>query len=139
MHPELVEIGGITLYAYGFFIMIGALTSYAYGIKVFKKELNIDPEKVQNLTILIIAASVIGGKIFFYFEDPAYYFSSPGNLLKNFRQGFVFYGSLIFVIPTVIWYFKKEKWPIFPMLDILSIVATIIHGFGRLGQFFKNN
>ena len=89
MHPELVEIGGITLYAYGFFIMIGALTSYAYGINVFKKELNIDPEKVQNLTILIIAASVIGGKIFFYFEDPAY-FSSPGNLLKNFRQGLYF-------------------------------------------------
>ena len=83
MHPELIEIGGITLYAYGFFIMTGALTSYAYGIKVFKKELDIDPEKVQNLTILIIAASVIGGKIFFYFEDPAYYFSAPENLLKN--------------------------------------------------------
>ena len=110
MHPELIEIGGITLYAYGFFIMIGALTSYAYGIKVLKKELDIDPDKAQTLTILIISASVIGGKIFFYFEDPAYYFSSPGNLLKNFRQGFVFYGSLIFAVPTVIWYFRKEKW-----------------------------
>ena len=30
MHPELVEIGGITLYAYGFFIMIGALTFVAF-------------------------------------------------------------------------------------------------------------
>jgi len=136
MHPELIEIGGITLYAYGFFIMIGALTSYMYGIKVFKKELDIEPDKVQTLTILIISAAVIGGKIFFYFEDPAYYFSSPENLLKNFRQGFVFYGSLIFAVPTVIWYFRKEKWPIFPMLDILSIIATIIHGFGRLGCFF---
>ena len=47
MHPELVEIGGITLYAYGFFIMIGALTSYAYGINVFKKELNIDPMNLE--------------------------------------------------------------------------------------------
>ena len=136
MHPELIEIGGITLYAYGFFIMIGALTSYMYGIKVLKKELDIEPDKAQTLTILIISAAVIGGKIFFYFEDPAYYFSSPENLLKNFRQGFVFYGSLIFAVPTVIWYFRKEKWPIFPMLDILSIIATIIHGFGRLGCFF---
>ena len=59
MHPELIEIGGITLYAYGFFIMIGALTSYMYGIKVFKKELDIEPDKVQTLTILIISAAVI--------------------------------------------------------------------------------
>jgi phosphatidylglycerol---prolipoprotein diacylglyceryl transferase len=136
MHPELIHIGGITIYAYGFMIMIGALTAYAFGAKVFKAELGIEPEKVQTLTILIISAAVIGGKLFFYLEDPQFYFGTPANLLKNFRQGFVFYGSFILIVPTLIWFFRTEKWPVWPMMDIISILAPIIHGFGRLGCFF---
>ena len=135
MFPELFEIAGSTIYSYGVLIAIGAALGFYYTSRVAKKELGIDPDKIQTLAILIIVAAFVGGKFFFYLEKPGFYFSPPSNMLTNFRTGFVFYGSLLFVIPTVIWYFRKNKLPVLPMLDIVAITATIVHFFGRLGCF----
>jgi phosphatidylglycerol:prolipoprotein diacylglycerol transferase len=56
-------------------------------------------------------------------------------MLHNFSGGFVFYGSFITIIPVVIWYLKKYKIPLLPMLDILAITTLIVHSIGRLGCF----
>lgn len=136
MHPILFSIGDLTIHTYGFMIMIGAACGYFYMSTSVKRELGIAPEQIQTLAIIIILMAFIGGKIFFYLEKPGYYFNPPSNMLKNFRTGFVFYGSLLFVIPSVVWYFRKHKFPVWPLLDHLAIAACIIHFFGRLGCFF---
>lgn len=116
--------------------MLGAISGYLYMANAGQKELGIKPEKIQNLALYIIVAAFIGGKLLFYMEKPDYYFSPPSNMLKNFRQGFVFYGSLLFAIPVAIWFFRKEKWPLWPVLDRLAIAGVIVHLFGRMGCFF---
>ncbi|MEQ8470316.1 MAG: prolipoprotein diacylglyceryl transferase [Marinoscillum sp.] len=136
MHPELFDIGDFTVHTYGFLIMIGASLGYFYMSTTVKRELGIPTEKIQNLAILIIVAAFVGGKVFFYFEDPGYYFHPMSNMFKGFRTGFVFYGSLLFAIPTVVWYFRKQKWPVWPMLDRIAIAACLIHMCGRMGCFF---
>ncbi len=136
MHPELFTVGNFTVHTYGFMIMIGAVLGFLYFAITVKKELGIEREPVQNLAILVIVSAVIGGKIFFYLEDPGYYFSSWDHLKHNFRTGFVVYGSLIFATPIVIWYFRKYQWPVWPLLDRVAISACLIHGTGRLGCFF---
>lgn len=136
MHPELFSIGNFTVHTYGFMIMLGATLGYFYLSTTVKRELEIAPEKIQTLAILIILAAFVGGKVFFYFEDPAYYFGTPSNMFKGFRTGFVFYGSLLFAIPTVIWYFRSQNWPVWPMLDRVAITGCIIHICGRMGCFF---
>lgn len=136
MHPELFNIGSFTVHSYGFMIMIGAMLAYFYVSTTMKKELGIATEKIQNLAIIIIVAAFVGGKLFFYFEDPGYYFHPMSNMFKGFRTGFVFYGSLLFAIPAVIWYFRKQQWPVWPMLDRIAIAACILHMCGRLGCFF---
>lgn len=136
MHPELFNIGNFTIHTYGFMIMLGAMFGFLYMSHTVKKELGIEKDKIQNLAILIIISAFVGGKLFFFLEDPGYYFSSWQHIKKNFRTGFVFYGSLLYAIPVVIWYFRKEKWPVWPFLDRIAIVACIIHGMGRLGCFF---
>ncbi len=136
MHPELITIGNFTLHTYGFMIMIGALMGYLFMARMARKELNIDPDKIQTIAIYVILAAFIGGKLFFYFEKPSFYFHPPSNMLVNFRTGFVFYGSLLLGLPIAVWYFRKEKWPIWPMMDLLAICTLIIHASGRLGCFF---
>ena len=136
MHPELFSIGSFTIHTYGFMIMIGATLGYLYMSHSSHKELGVDKDKLQNLAVMIILAAFIGGKLLFYLENPSYYFSSMDNLKRNFRTGFVFYGSLLFAVPITVWYFRKQKWPLWPMLDRLAIAACIIHGTGRLGCFF---
>ena len=61
--------------------------------------------------------------------------SDPGQLFRNFSSGFVFYGSLLFAIPTMLIFFKVRKIPTLPMLDIMAITTCIVHGTGRIGCF----
>jgi phosphatidylglycerol:prolipoprotein diacylglycerol transferase len=136
MHPELFSIGKLTIHTYGVMIMLGATLGYFYMTWSVRKDLKIPETKIQNLAIIIIVAAFVGGKLFFYLENPGYYFSSWDNMTRNFRTGFVFYGSLLFAVPLVIWYFRKEKFPVWPLLDRIAIVACIIHFMGRLGCFF---
>lgn len=136
MHPELISIGGLTIHTYGFMIMLGAIAGYFYMSRAVSSDLGIPAEKIQNLAILVILAAFVGGKLFFYLEKPEYYFGSLSNMTSNFRTGFVFYGSLLFVIPVTVWYFRKHKWPVWPMMDRLAITGCIIHAFGRMGCFF---
>ncbi len=140
MHPEFISFdlfgNPITIHFYGVMIALGATLGYFYTSRTAKKELDIDSDIIQGLARWVIIAAFIGGKLFYYFESPAYYFSEPANMLKNFRTGFVFYGSLIFAIPTVIWYFRKHKLPFWPMMDLMAITGCIVHISGRMGCFF---
>lgn len=144
MHPILFKIPvpdfleGIfgeffTVYAYGFFIVLGAVAGLIYVAYEGKKTFNLPFDKVNTLFLLILLAAVVGGKVFLYFEDPSRY---AGNLKSLFSgRGFVFYGSLLFCIPAMLWFFKKNKLPVLPMLDIMAVTTCLVHMFGRLGCF----
>lgn len=133
MHPILFEVGGITIYTYGFFIALGALAAFSYMAWQSRREFGVTFDQSNNLFILLLAAGVIGGKFFMIFEDPSYYLSNPGKLFSG--SGFVFYGSLLLCIPTMIWFFRRNKIPVLAMLDVMAVVTCIVHGFGRIGCF----
>jgi len=135
MHPELFHIGNITIYTYAFLIALGTLVATLYTKWRAKEEIGIT-NLSNNFFYLIFIAGFVGGKVFYYLEKPIYYYRHPDLILHNFSGGFVFYGSFIFIIPTVIWYLKKHKIPVLPMLDILAITTLIVHSIGRLGCFF---
>ena len=50
-------------------------------------------------------------------------------------SGFVFYGSFLFAVPVMLWFFRYHKIPTLAMLDVMAIVTCIVHGFGRIGCF----
>jgi phosphatidylglycerol:prolipoprotein diacylglycerol transferase len=133
MHPVLFEAGPIKVYSYGFFIAVGALLGFFYMYRQGKKRYGLTFDQSNNLFILLVVAGVAGGKLFILFEDPAQYLSNPASLFKG--SGFVFYGSLLFAIPVMLWYFKKIRIPVLGMLDVMAIVTCLVHGFGRIGCF----
>ncbi|GHN00765.1 prolipoprotein diacylglyceryl transferase [Cytophagales bacterium WSM2-2] len=133
MHPILFHLGSLTIYTYGFLIAIGATLAGSYMWWQGKKRYGISFDQANLLFVLLILAGVIGGKLFMIFESPSFYFSHPRELLS--ANGFVFYGSLITCIVTMLWYFHKNKLPVTGMLDIMAVVTCIVHVFGRLGCF----
>jgi len=135
LYPELFHIGNITIYTYAVLIVLGTLVASIYTKWRAKEELGIK-NLSNNFIYLIFIAGFVGGKVFFYLERPAYFLANPKLMLDNFSGGFVFYGSFIFIIPVVIWYLKKHRIPLLPMLDILAITTLIVHSIGRLGCFF---
>jgi len=134
MHPILFELGGITVYTYGFMIALGVIAGVAYMALQGKKEVGLTFDQANNLFLFIFISAVVGGKFFLFFENPSYYLESPRRLLTG--SGFVFYGSFLFAVPTMLWYFKRNKLPAYQMLDIMAITTCLVHMFGRVGCFF---
>ena len=144
MHPILFEIplpdlgflpDYFTIYSYGFFIAIGAVLGITYTTIQGKKHFGLTFDDINTLFILLIVAAFVGGKFFLIFEDPQRYTNNPADLLSG--TGFVFYGSLLFCIPAMLFYFKKKKLPVMHMLDIMAITTVIVHFFGRIGCFMS--
>jgi len=146
VHPILIEFNipeflhgilpsTITIYTYGFLIACGAIAGFIYTATQSKKQYGLKFETVQSLVILIIFASIVGGKLFIIFENPELYLSDPSRLFRNFGNGFVFYGSLLFAIPAMLIFFKMNKLPAWGMLDIMAGTTCIVHAFGRMGCF----
>jgi len=131
MHPVLFEIGGITVYSYGVMIAFGVVVAMAYMAIQGKKDVGLKFDQANSLFLLIFAAAFIGGKVFLLLENPSYYFSNPSRLLTG--RGFVFYGSFLFAVPTMLWYFKNQKLHVYKMLDVMAVVTCLVHMFGRIG------
>ncbi|MBI1305308.1 MAG: prolipoprotein diacylglyceryl transferase [Bacteroidetes bacterium] len=124
----------ITLYSYGFLIAIGILVSFFFARPRVKK-LGIDGDKFSTILIWAILAGFVGGRLFFYFEDWGRYMENPSQMLRITGGGFVFYGSVIFVIPTFFLLLRKYKISVRPFLDVMAFVGPIVQSFGRVGCF----
>lgn len=133
MYHVLFELGSLKIYSYGFMIAIGALSGIAYMIIQGKKEVGLTFDQGNTLFLYIFIAAFVGGKAFLFFENPSLYAHDPGKLFKG--RGFVFYGSFLFAIPVMLWFFKKHKLNTFRMLDVMAITTCLVHMFGRLGCF----
>jgi phosphatidylglycerol:prolipoprotein diacylglycerol transferase len=133
MHPILFEIGGITIYSYGFLIAVGVIAGVAYMAYQGRKEAGLTFDQANNLFLIIFAAAFVGGKVFLFFEDPSEFLENPGALVSG--RGFVFYGSFLFAVPAMLWFFKKNKINTYKMLDVMAITTCLVHAFGRLGCF----
>jgi phosphatidylglycerol:prolipoprotein diacylglycerol transferase len=133
MHPVLFEIAGVTLYSYGFFIALGAIAGVIYMARQGKKDVGLTFDQANSLFLSIFIAALVGGKVFLFFEDPSFYIASPRRLLTG--TGFVFYGSFLFAIPTMLWFFRWHKLDPYKMLDVMAITTCLVHLFGRIGCF----
>jgi phosphatidylglycerol:prolipoprotein diacylglycerol transferase len=133
MYPVLFEIGSIKVYSYGCLIALGAIAGVWYMAVRGKKELGLTFDQANNLFLFIFVAAVVGGKLFLFFEDPSDYAKHPMKLLGG--KGFVFYGSFLLAIPTMLWFFRRNKLDPYKMLDIMAITTCLVHMFGRVGCF----
>lgn len=133
MHPVLFDLGRFHVYSYGFLIALGVIAGVWYMVIQGKKDVGLTFDQANTLFLLIFAAAFVGGKAFLLLEEPSRYFSNPTKLLTG--SGFVFYGSFLFAVPVMLWFFKKNKLNPYKMLDVMAITTCLVHMFGRVGCF----
>lgn len=133
MHPILFEFNDVTVYSYGFMIALGSIAGVAYMFIRGKKEVGLTFDQANGLFLSIFLAAFVGGKVFLLFEDPDFYMEHSSRLITG--RGFVFYGSFLFTIPVMLWYFQKHNLHRYKMLDIMAITTCLVHIIGRLGCF----
>ena len=124
----------LIIYTYAFCIVLGIILGTLYTKWNARKIVGV--ELPNKFIYLIFIAGFVGGKIFYFLENPYYYWSHLSLLLNVFSGGFVFYGSFVTIIFAVIWYLKNHSIEVLPMLDILAITTIILQILGRIGCFF---
>lgn len=124
----------ITLHSYGLMIALGAITAFYVALRKSKK-LGFDADKLSSLFVWVIVAAFVGGKLFFFMEDLGKYMADPSKIKSALGGGFVFYGSLIFAVPTIVIWLRKNGIQVRPFLDVMAFAGPIVHSFGRIGCF----
>lgn len=132
MHPVLIKFGPVTIHTYGFFVALGFLLGLLLAVKEAKRQ-GISQNKIIDLGFYILLASILGSRLFFIMSNASYYLKNPLDIFKIWEGGLVFYGGVLFAIPTVIWYVKKHNLGTWSIADLFAPSIAIGHAFGRLG------
>lgn len=120
--------------SYGTLIALGILAAWFYAKRETKK-FGVSRDTITDMFVWLMVSAFVGGKFFFYLEEPSKHLASWDAMTSNLGNGFVFYGSMLFVIPALWWFFRRKKIPAFRMLDVIAIGGAITHAFGRMGCF----
>ena len=134
MHPIIIEFGTFKVFSYGLMIMLGVVAAFIY-LYTQRRRFLPDLDKISELILLCFISVFVGGKFFYFLEKPSYFIQNPSDFFSNLGQGFVFYGSFLFTVPALYWWFRKNNLNIFYSSDFIAIGGSLVHGFGKIGCF----
>jgi phosphatidylglycerol:prolipoprotein diacylglycerol transferase len=134
MFPVLIKIGPLTIHTYGFLIAIGFLVALTLAAKEAKRK-DIPNESIIDVGFYALLSGIIGARLFFILTNLQNFLEHPLDMLKIWEGGLVFYGGVIFALPTVIWLARKRGLPLWQTADIWAPSIAIGHAIGRLGCF----
>ncbi|RPI37853.1 MAG: prolipoprotein diacylglyceryl transferase [Nitrospiraceae bacterium] len=134
MFPVLIKIGPLTIHTYGLLIAIGFLVALALALRETKKT-DLPNERIIDVGFYALIAGIIGARLFFIATEWQHFSENPLDMVKIWEGGLVFYGGVLFAVPTIIWYAKKNMLPLWQTADIWAPSIAIGHAIGRLGCF----
>jgi phosphatidylglycerol:prolipoprotein diacylglycerol transferase len=137
MFPILFRLDGLTIYAYGFFLILGIAAAGILAIlKVRKAGLSIPFERVAELFFYTVLSALVGSRILFVLINLDLYRDNPFRMLNLWEGGLVFYGGLILAVGVAIGYMRWYRLPIWKLFDLISPLLGLGLFFGRIGCFF---
>lgn len=134
MYP-VIHIFGFSIYPYGLMIGIGLMCAILLFVKRCKNR-GYDEDSAFNLAIFCGISGILGAKLFYIIIEFPELIKDPMLIIKDFSNGFVFYGGAIIGILTGYFYTRVKKWPFLKMLDIAVPSIPLAHAFGRAGCLF---
>ena len=132
MFPSVFGIQYI--HTYGLFVGLAIVSSIYIATKLGIQS-GLKEKHLNRLFIAGILAGLIGGRLFYAFEDIQHFIDHPFELLLINQGGLTVYGALIIGVGTWIFLIKKYKMPLMRTLDALVISLPLGLAIGRIGCF----
>jgi phosphatidylglycerol:prolipoprotein diacylglycerol transferase len=134
MSAFLLKIGQLSIFVYGFFIALSLVIAITLAKHAAQRS-GVDPEKILNLCVYLLLASIFGARFIYVFLNPEKFLADPLEILKIWKGGLVFYGGIITALATGLIYLKKVNLPVWKTADILVPSIVIGHCLAKLGCF----
>ncbi len=133
MFPEVINIFGLKISAYGILVALGFLVAYFLSIKLSAKE-GIPKEKAESVYLWAAIFGVIGSRIAFILEHPE---EIEGflDIFALWKGGVSFYGGLIGGIVGALIAIWRNNIPVWKASDVAAPSLVIAHTIGRIGCF----
>lgn len=135
MYPELFHIGNFPVNTYGVFLALAFLCAILLSVRLAARD-GLPREKIYDLCLWMLLASLVGSKILMLFTEPDYR-ANPWQLfsLDFLRSGGVFYGGLLGAIVTGYFLMKRYRLPWWKTADACAPGIALGSFFGRQGCF----
>lgn len=134
MFPVLIRIGPLTIHTYGFMIASAFLLGLWLALRQAARE-GLPKEKITDIGFYALFSGIIGARVFFIATNWLHFSGHPIDMIKIWEGGLVFYGGVIFALPTVLWYAKKHGLALWQTADVWAPSVAVGHALGRLGCF----
>lgn len=135
MHPNLIQIGPITIHTYGFFLALAFLTGMKLAIHYGRKE-EIPSGKMVDLILYVFLSALVGAKLLHIAVDFSYYSEDWRRLLKLYQIGGVYYGGLILAVLVSLLYMRRNHMNVWRAADAMCMGLASGQVLGRIGCFF---
>lgn len=132
MKNELLRIGPLTLYGYGFMIAIGVLAAWLV-VEQRARKLHLASEHIFYLVLWCVLGGFASAKILFWITEWKEVIRNPLEMLGS--DGFVVYGGIIGGILAGWIYCKVKKLNFLTYFDLMMPSIALAQGFGRIGCF----
>jgi phosphatidylglycerol---prolipoprotein diacylglyceryl transferase len=135
MYPELFRIGSFPINTYGVFLALAFLSAILITVKLAQRD-GLPRERIYDLSLWMLLASLIGSKILMLFTEPEYR-DNPWSLLSLdfLRSGGVFYGGLLGAVIAGYFLMRRYQLPWWKTADACAPGIAIGNFFGRQGCF----
>jgi len=135
MYPELFRIGNFPVNTYGVFLAIAFLCAIYVTVKLAQRD-GLPRERIYDLSLWMLLASLIGSKVLMLFTEPEYRDNPWALLSLDFlRSGGVFYGGLLGAVVAGYLLMKRYQLPWWKTADACAPGIAIGNFFGRQGCF----
>lgn len=135
MTRELLNLGSVTIYTHGTFLVVGIILALL-SILILVKKLGLNQKIVLDLVIYTTFFGIIGARLLNY----ALYNSAYGSFWEIFyfwNGGLVSWGGFIFGILAFMLTLRLHSEKVFPWLDVLAVGFLVGFAVGRLGSFLS--
>ncbi len=135
MHPILVELGRLQIRSYGFMLAV----SFLLGIWLAgrrAKRAGVDPQKILDLSVVIILAAVVGSRLLYVVFHLDQY-RNPLDVFALWQGGATFYGGFLLAMAASYWWVQRNGMSFLQVADIIAPSIALGLVFTRIGCFLS--
>jgi phosphatidylglycerol:prolipoprotein diacylglycerol transferase len=136
MHPILFTIGPLTIYTYGVMLAVAVLVcTYLLGLDA--KRYHISRETAYDLVFWCMLWGLIGARIFYVMVEWDYFSTNLLEVPMLQKGGLAWQGGFLGGALAGIWFARRRKLSLRPLLDMSAPYVALGQAIGRIGCFFN--
>ncbi len=131
MHPILIHLGKLQIRSYGFMLAVSFLLGiYLAGRRA--KRFGVDPQKILDLSVIIILGAVVGSRLLYVVFHLDQY-SNPLDMFALWQGGATFYGGFLLAMAASFWWVHRHRLSFLTVADIVAPSIALGLVFTRVG------